>query len=91
MSCILIKSDGTMVDYHQPIGLTAKQEAVGGYIEMVIADNGDVLYVNEEGLLMDLPYNPRASAIANRHIVGDVLYYDRESFIKEEEDEERDI
>ena len=47
--------------------------------------------INEEGLLMDLPYNPRASAIANRHIVGDVLYYDRESFIKEEEDEERDI
>jgi len=36
--------------------LKALQEAVGGYIEGVYID-GDLAYVNEEGLILGLPYN----------------------------------
>jgi hypothetical protein len=32
-----------------------------------------VMVVNEEGLLRELPYNPMATVLAGRTILGDVL------------------
>ena len=75
----LIKSDGSQHDYPNFVGLEAKQEAVGGYIEPVYLD-GKVLIVNEEGLITDLPLNETASSMAMQTIVGDVLLLSREEW-----------
>lgn len=45
-------------------------EAVDGYIEVVKADFGCNMIVNEEGLLRNLPFNPIATMIAEQYIVG---------------------
>jgi hypothetical protein len=47
------------------------QELVGGMIESLPTVPG---YANEEGLLIGLPYNMRASTIANHDLVGDVVF-----------------
>lgn len=49
---------------------------VGGYIEVTqTIKDGEIMIVNEEGKLLDLPYNPKATNIHKYHdvIVGDVL------------------
>ena len=53
--------------------LETLQSDVGGYIELVELDNGDQLIVNEEGLLLSLPFNQNASALAGRRIVGNAV------------------
>jgi len=54
------------------------QDFVGGYIEIVRlpASFGQVMVVNEEGLLYGLAENPIASLEAKRRIVGDVIVCD---------------
>ena len=47
------------------------QRLVGGMIEGLPTQHG---YANEEGLLMALPYNPRASTICDYDLVGDVVF-----------------
>lgn len=49
------------------------QEAVGGYIERLVAMPSMDMYVNEEGLLHGLPVNVMATVMAKRQIVGDVV------------------
>lgn len=54
------------------------QEAVGGYIEMTpISGSNDLFVVNEEGKLLDLEYNRKATEamLYNKtdYIVGDAL------------------
>lgn len=44
-------------------GIRALQEAVGGYIEAVFAVDGWLLYANEDGRALNLPFNPKASAL----------------------------
>jgi len=53
------------------VDLRTLQELVGGYIELVNMPeiDGD-MYVNEEGLLMGLEYNAKASDLTGQHIVG---------------------
>lgn len=48
------------------------QAIVGGYIEGVGYESGR-LYVDEEGLLKSKPYNPVASLIAHRPLVGNAF------------------
>ncbi|QDP63905.1 MAG: hypothetical protein Unbinned3992contig1000_19 [Prokaryotic dsDNA virus sp.] len=57
---------------HEPT-LEECQQAVGGLIEAVYLDDGRLMYVNENGLIVGLPVNEMASQIAGRHIVGDVV------------------
>lgn len=54
--------------------LDALQKAVSGYIETrrLRVDNA-VMIVNEEGLLLGLPYNTVASGFAGQPIVGTAL------------------
>ena len=47
--------------------LKAMQEAVGGYIEVVYAENGDQIIIDEEGRLKEKPINEDAS----EHWLGD--------------------
>ena len=61
------------------VTLEEMQKCVGGYIELIYLNDGMVLVVNEEGLILNLPYNERATIFATalegkeHHIVGDVL------------------
>lgn len=54
--------------------LEALQKAVGGYIETVTLFEDVTLICNEEGRLMDLPYNMEFLGI---HFVGPVLVVGR--------------
>jgi hypothetical protein len=66
-------------------GLESMQKFIGGYIEEVnveIEDGRKAMLVNEEGLLMGLPFNKRASTMVcellgvtagNVNLVGDAL------------------
>ena len=54
--------------------LEAFHEVVEGNIDIVTLVPGKlVMVVNDEGLLLELPLNPGASAIADRPIVGNVF------------------
>jgi Domain of unknown function (DUF3846) len=78
---VIIYPDGTRTE--EPYSgdeppLETLQGHVKGYIEvvpgMVKFDEGlRVAYINEEGLLEDLPVNPYASRIANMRIVGNMV------------------
>ena len=48
------------------------QKMVKGYIQVL--EKGNKQFVcNEEGLLLNLPYNEEASEEANEHLVGNVV------------------
>ena len=66
--------------------LAEKQEAVEGLIQTVTLDNlylrelelmygrkVKVAWVNEEGILRNMEYNPFGSAFANQHILGPMV------------------
>jgi len=44
---------------------------VGGYIEIVRIDETRVLVLNEEGKLIGLPVNPRATVVVRRRLAAD--------------------
>ena len=58
---ILLKSNAQIVSNYDGFGLENKQKAVGGLIQPVSIEEGMTAYVNEEGLLKDLPENHIAS------------------------------
>ena len=43
--------------------LKTAQDFVGGMVEVITFPNGDVLIVNEEGKLMNMPLNPEATTL----------------------------
>ncbi len=57
------------------LSLESLQKAVGGYIELHITHEGKKMYVNEEGVLKNLPFNYKASAVHSPYcpIVGSVV------------------
>ena len=69
----LIKTDGKIVRDVDISSLKKIQNHVGGYIEYCPVDAHSFMYVDEEGLLKDRDINPKASDIAGRIVVGDVL------------------
>jgi hypothetical protein len=77
-----IKTDGSVHEVRPANGsvftLKELQAFVGGSIELVCTSDGQDMYVNEEGLLDDLPFNPTASLLAGQHIVGDVIVCTRQ-------------
>jgi len=54
---ILLKTDATIVSNFNGEGLKKKQRAVGGLIQPVHLETGLTAYINEEGLLLNLPVN----------------------------------
>lgn len=83
-----IKTDGTETTVAPRSGqyftLEELQEFVGGYPERFRTRDRRWMYVNEEGLLLELPPNPRATALIGAWIVGDVVILSQE---EEEPDE----
>ena len=55
---VVIKEPGRKpVEQQVPNTLESLQHIVGGYIETVTLNENSVLLVNEEGMIMNLPYN----------------------------------
>ena len=61
--------------------LKEAQEFVGGYVEGITFPNGDYLIINEEGKLMNLPYNPEASALWKATFDNDNYITGRKDFV----------
>ena len=56
-----------IVDKKNEPTLKAAQDFVGGMVEAVTFPNGDLLLLNEEGKLMNLPLNEEATALWRTH------------------------
>lgn len=79
----IIKANGEIKNISDidKFNLNFLKGVVGGWIEVVYLDNGDLMVVNEEGKLLGLPINHQATNIVHsmckylQHdtIVGDVL------------------
>ncbi|QDP46919.1 MAG: hypothetical protein Unbinned1529contig1001_34 [Prokaryotic dsDNA virus sp.] len=63
------KAEWTTMLVGDPISM---QDAVGGWLELLITRHGDV-FCNEEGKMQGLPFNPTATAICGKPIVGTVV------------------
>jgi len=70
----LLKTNGEIVENFIAETLKEKQDAVGGYIELIRIHDGSFLVVNEEGVYNSLEINEKASEVSNMHIVGDAIH-----------------
>lgn len=78
---VIVRTDLTyeVVEFTENTFLKIAQEAVGGYIEAVNLGTGLIMWVNEEGLLTDLDFNPLGSEILaslgqRTGIRGDIIF-----------------
>ena len=86
MKARIYKSDGSIADVKPNNGtdfsLGELQSIVGGYIEIVGLLDNEIMVINEEGKLIDLPYNENATQLYQEvdgfydYIAGDVLVCD---------------
>ena len=65
IKAVIVQPDGTVQNTEIENDLSGFQAAVGGYIQGVFG-NVATMYVDEEGLLKRLPFNPRATIFAIR-------------------------
>lgn len=76
----LIKSTGEEIEISPTTGnqykLKELQQLVGGYIETLPVATDQLMVVNEEGKLMNLPINKRATEIALENCIPDIIVGD---------------
>lgn len=81
-TAVIIRANGSIEQTTLTAGDTYKtlSDAVGGYIECVTIENEIDMWVNEEGKLIDLPYNATATGFfwtsygfMSDVIMGDVI------------------
>ena len=63
LTAVIVRTDGTVEKTQLKYDLKTMQGVVGGLIQPVYIP-GATIYVNEEGLLQSLPFNPRATEFA---------------------------
>ena len=61
--------------------LESAQEFVGGMVECITFPNGDLLLINEEGKLINLPLNPEATALWRATFDNDNFITGRKDFV----------
>jgi len=61
--------------------LKAAQDFVGGYVQGITFPNGDYLIINEEGKLMGLPLNKKASKLWKATFDNDNYITGRDDFV----------
>ena len=59
----------------------AVSKFVGGMVEAITFPNGDLLLLNEEGKLMQLPLNPEATALWRATFTKDKYLYGYDDFV----------
>ena len=65
---------------HEP-NYKAVSQFVGGMVECVQFPNGDLLLLNEEGKLMQLPLNPEATALWRATFTKDKYAFGYDDFV----------
>ena len=90
MKDIIYKANGEVIETSPKNGtyytLEELKEIVGGYIEIVRLNKNEIMIVNEEGKLNNLPYNDNATLRfrffkTTDFIVGDALVCDKDRII----------
>ena len=61
--------------------LKSAQAFVGGMVECVTFPNGDLLLLNEEGKLMQLPLNPEATTLWRATFTKDKYAFGHDDFV----------
>ena len=61
--------------------LKGAQEFVGGYVECITFPNGDLLIINEEGKLRNLPLNPEATLLWRTTFTKDKYAFGYDDFV----------
>ena len=61
--------------------LKTAQAFVGGYVECITFPNGDLLIINEEGKLMQLPLNPEATVLWRMTFSKDKYAFGYDDFV----------
>ena len=61
--------------------LKEAQDFVGGYVECITWPNGDLLIVNEEGKLRQLPLNPEATLLWRMTFTRDKYAFGYDDFV----------
>ena len=61
--------------------LKSAQDFVGGMVECITFPNGDLLIVNEEGKLMQLPLNPEATLLWRMTFTKDKYAFGYDDFV----------
>ena len=61
--------------------LKSAQDFVGGMVECITFPNGDLLIVNEEGKLMNLPLNPEATLLWRMTFTKDKYAFGYDDFV----------
>ena len=54
---------------------------VGGMVECITFPNGDLLLINEEGKLINLPLNPEATALWRSTFTADKYVFGHDDFV----------
>ena len=57
------------------------KEFVGGMVEAITFPNGDLLLINEEGKLMQLPLNPEATALWRSTFTKDKYLFGHDDWV----------
>jgi hypothetical protein len=94
-----ISASGKTANIYPTLGgtfsLEELQQYVGGMIEIVALDDGRVMVLNEEGKLLNLPYNAIATELFNQGgrmwwepIAGDVVVCEPEYLESDDDDED---
>lgn len=88
MKAMVITTGGAIKEVapanNHDFSLEELQKFVGGYIEIISLSESQIMVLNEEGKLNNLPYNEEATKLfqkaykTNDFIVGDVLVCDSE-------------
>lgn len=88
----LISTDGERLQMDGRLTLQQQQQLVGGYIEAVYLENGQVFIINEDGKNLKLPLNAAATLLVAhrlRHgdcIVGPAILFSAEEWEAEKDD-----
>jgi hypothetical protein len=77
IKCLTLTTEGigTMLKHHANTPMGDKiREVTGGWFDAIpLPDYQCVMYVHDEGHLINLPLNPIATALAGRLVAGDVV------------------
>ena len=61
--------------------LKEAQDFVGGMVECITFPNGDLLIINEEGKLINLPLNPEATTLRRATFTKDKYAFGYDDFV----------
>jgi hypothetical protein len=79
---LILKASGKIKKVNGTIDIKFIQKVVGGYFEIISQYKDGKhfwLYMNEDGRLINLPVNKKASELAGVQIVGDVILEHRKN------------